>query len=31
MKDLDHITEQQSARRAAWLKGEAQATDEAHP
>jgi predicted metalloprotease with PDZ domain len=31
LQDVDHVTTQQKARRAAWLKGESQATGEAHP
>jgi predicted metalloprotease with PDZ domain len=31
MQNLDQISEQQSARRAAWLKGEAEPLAEAHP
>jgi predicted metalloprotease with PDZ domain len=30
LKDVDHVTAEQSARRAAWLKGEAQAPPQTH-
>jgi predicted metalloprotease with PDZ domain len=31
LKDVEHVTAEQQARRAAWLKGEAQLPPAAHP
>jgi hypothetical protein len=31
IKDMENITAEQRAQRAAWLKGEAQIPQEAHP
>jgi hypothetical protein len=30
LKDVDHVSAEQRARRAAWLKGEAQAPPQTH-